>query len=799
MSQSPENLTFTIDSRLLEELGENLVTRNHVALSELIKNAYDAEATEVEIEFINARKEKDRVSEICIEDNGHGMTVNDIQDKWMRVATTDKLNNPKTENYGREKAGEKGIGRFAVRRLAHRLELHTVGYNEEREVYQETHLSFDWRDFEQDLDIDEVPIKPEITEHPPDADIETKTELRLLELQDSWDKRDFNTLRRNVVTLSLVEPVRRDGYEKDPGFSIRLKAPEFDVEDSTLTEQVHDAGWGCMEGRITEDGVVELELEAKLIGEENYQFSTDSSGIENTKFKISYLPREREPLRDTGTLSLERIKQIEDDHGGIRVYKGGFRVFSYGGPDDDWLKIDNKAGGRKARPNERFDELADEINFHKEYERALLVHPRNKQLIGRVNIASDAELTMKSDREGFVERGDEWRRLKNILQLSIEWMTLQYSRYKSLKSQEKIEEKKKNFQKEIGESTEENDSSTGLDSFLNNGSDDDDDEEKDDSNTLDVSASSSNTNASTDEVVNEAVELLETAATTTTTKASEDDSEMTDNTVEKATELVRSSIEQKNDKIDFFRSAFSVNQVVFSLSHELRHMTLQLSTNAGRIENHVDSLPAEYQNQFRDIATELREVQERLNRHMDLFGTFMSSAEGAEPEHSPVQEVVETVVNATEYIADYYDVKIETDVPATLETPEMYKSEIYSILINLITNSIKAVASADDETGRIKVTATELEDGMQLRVLDSGIGMSESAKEQVLNPLVSDPDNEMYDNLNKMMPEDLQDQLGKGSGLGLHIVNNIAGKYGGKVDFPEVDEWATCVEVTLHE
>jgi signal transduction histidine kinase len=795
MTQSPDDLTFTIDSRLLEELGENLVTRNHVALSELIKNAYDAEATEVEIDFINTRKQKDRVSEIRIEDNGHGMTVNEIQNNWMRVATTDKLENPITDNYGREKAGEKGIGRFAVRRLAHQLELHTIGFDEEKDVYQEMELSFDWRDFEQDTDIKDVPITPTVTEHPSGADIETKTELRLLELQDSWDKQDFNTLRRNVVTLSLIEATRRDGFQKDPGFSIRLNAPEFDVEDRTLTEQVHDAGWGCLEGKVTEDGSVELELDAKLVGEQEYQFSADTSGIENTKFKISYLPREREPLRDTGTLSLERIKQIEDDHGGIRVYKGGFRVFSYGGPEDDWLDIDDKAGGRKARPNERFDELSEDVDFHKTYERALLVHPRNNQLVGRVNIPSDANLTMKSDREGFVDRGNEFERLKEILRLSLEWMTLQYSRYKSLKSQEDVEEKKKEFEKEFGGSTGNTGSSTGLEGVIDDISDDD----RGKSSTSMMSAGGSSTSADTDEVVNEAVDLLETVANTATTQSTDDDDEMTDETVERATELVRSSIEQKNDKIDFFRSAFSVNQVVFSLSHELRHMTLQLSTNAGRIENQIDSLPSEHQDQFREVATELREVQDRLDRHMNLFGTFMSSAEGAERKHSSVKETVGTVVDATEYIADYYDVAVETDIPASLETPAMYESEIYSILINLITNSIKAVASADEESGRIKITANQLEDGMRLRVLDTGIGMSESAKKQVLNPLVADPDEELYDNLSDMMPEDLQDQLGKGSGLGLHIVNNIAGKYSGEVRFPEIEGWETCVEVTLFE
>jgi len=74
MSSSPDDVSFTIDSRLLEELGENLVTRNHVAVSELIKNAYDADATEVVLEFEDARADDTTDSEIRIRDDGTGMS-----------------------------------------------------------------------------------------------------------------------------------------------------------------------------------------------------------------------------------------------------------------------------------------------------------------------------------------------------------------------------------------------------------------------------------------------------------------------------------------------------------------------------------------------------------------------------------------------------------------------------------------------------------------------------------------------------------------------------------------------------
>jgi len=141
MSSSPDDVSFTIDSRLLEELGENLVTRNHVAVSELIKNAYDADATEVVLEFEDARADDTTDSEIRIRDDGTGMSLAEVRDDFMRIATTDKRENPNSEKYGRERAGSKGIGRFACRRLAHVLELTTTAYIEADDEYERTSLT----------------------------------------------------------------------------------------------------------------------------------------------------------------------------------------------------------------------------------------------------------------------------------------------------------------------------------------------------------------------------------------------------------------------------------------------------------------------------------------------------------------------------------------------------------------------------------------------------------------------------------------------------------------------------------
>src|SRR5713226_7352084 len=117
-------LVFTVDSALLSELGEKLVESAHIALVELVKNAYDADATQVGVKVL---PDPPRGPVVQVTDNGSGMTFRDVQNYWMRIATPHKTTHELSERYGRPRTGSKGIGRFSCRRLGPRLRLLTVG------------------------------------------------------------------------------------------------------------------------------------------------------------------------------------------------------------------------------------------------------------------------------------------------------------------------------------------------------------------------------------------------------------------------------------------------------------------------------------------------------------------------------------------------------------------------------------------------------------------------------------------------------------------------------------------------
>lgn len=117
-----DNIRFSVDAGVIDRLGSELVARQETAVSELVKNAYDADATKVNIKFENS----DNVGgTLYIEDNGTGMTREQLINGFMRISSTSKIHNPLSDTYKRKRAGQKGIGRFAVQRLGEKLTITT--------------------------------------------------------------------------------------------------------------------------------------------------------------------------------------------------------------------------------------------------------------------------------------------------------------------------------------------------------------------------------------------------------------------------------------------------------------------------------------------------------------------------------------------------------------------------------------------------------------------------------------------------------------------------------------------------
>lgn len=167
---------FTIDARTIFQIGRESIESVTLAVSEVIKNSYDADAS-----FCYIRIEENRV---IFHDNGTGMSYDGLKNNWLRIGTDNKIKKPFT-NKGRRKIGEKGIGRFALNRIGNIVEIYT------KTSIESSYLKIDFNDFEVGENLQDISVKLEHT-------IKNKTKNQLLgdhgtiivitDLLEEWDE-----------------------------------------------------------------------------------------------------------------------------------------------------------------------------------------------------------------------------------------------------------------------------------------------------------------------------------------------------------------------------------------------------------------------------------------------------------------------------------------------------------------------------------------------------------------------------------------------------------------------------------
>ena len=146
-STGSETVRIRPYARLLTMLGEQLIKNDRIALVELIKNSYDADAARVWVDFAGAKQTSvnSQESRLTLTDNGKGMSETAIKEHWLNPATPgkeeQKRQNPKTK-LGRVVQGEKGIGRFAIFKLGSKATIITRSHGSDEEFVLEYDLSF---------------------------------------------------------------------------------------------------------------------------------------------------------------------------------------------------------------------------------------------------------------------------------------------------------------------------------------------------------------------------------------------------------------------------------------------------------------------------------------------------------------------------------------------------------------------------------------------------------------------------------------------------------------------------------
>ena len=426
-------LTFSVDSALLSELGEKLVESPHIALVELVKNAYDADATSV---IVKIRFTASGGPDIQVIDNGSGMSFQDVENYWMRIATTHQRDNNLSSRYGRPLTGSKGIGRFACRRLGTELYLDTTA--KVNNTFEQTTVSFPWLKFVPGGEITEIGCEGK--KKTPEQSNTGTTLMITGGLEDQWDRRGYNFLKRQLAVLTANRGSRRKGFENDPGFNVRLEAPGFEEPIENLRDNLLTAGWGDLEIEVKKGGTVTYKLGAMKVGHKEIEHPQKFPNLVSVTAQIGIMPTyTRDELRKKDILSKTNLKEIVDDWGGVFVRLKGFRVYPYGEEHNDWLRIERDRGLRATSLPPLLHPFAAGLRGVNP-SRTLLSLLSNRSYIGDVEIGEKAagQFQPKASREGFLEN-EAFKQLREIIRFGIDWSTIYREYFRGLTAKSEAE------------------------------------------------------------------------------------------------------------------------------------------------------------------------------------------------------------------------------------------------------------------------------------------------------------------------------------------------------------------------
>jgi signal transduction histidine kinase len=727
---------FAADAAIISRLGRELVARQETALGELIKNAFDADATRVEIVLHDSP-----LPHLEIKDDGVGMSREDLINGFLRLANDNKVRQPISSKFARRRAGRKGIGRFASQRLGDSLTLTT----RTEQMQFAIRLTADWSQFTRGKELGSVAIY--VDDDVPQEFVGTR--MIIGRLADSWTDAQVRRCWRSVLALQQpfrVAPIK--GHSKrDPGFEVVFSRQGDLVRDELVIAN--------LESEVLSHLHATIELKVSDSGHAFWRLSKNSFGPTRDwqpihhEFIQSASPPPYESLRNVfmrsyyaildpalfSPLLFTRLRDVLSEQGGIRLYRNGFRVVPYGDPDNDWLRLDEMYA-----------------------KRSLLVPVANRNFFGIVEIddPDGTNFEEHTSREGLIET-PAFLELRDLASSALTTATLRIGEDRGRKT--------KAGSRPQPEPPSVDDALSKLQSVIDAARE----AAEHAVNAPDLRSAQQSAAAAASSAANAGKLVVERRSQIAAVEG------------QMATEAAMlrflatmgmATVEFSHETgmtFDAFRMDFSA---VFEAVEKLLPADALLQASADRAKRmllRLDTLTA-----YLNVLAGARAVREL--RPISVGKAILDFERGMK-EQARVQGIALTVS-----VPDY----------DPLFTRPMHDAELASVLLNFFTNAVKAIKRSAIVPRLIHVSADRLAESQFIRIQfwDTGDGIPESNRERIFDAFFTTSAAPPAGN-----PE--VDHV-SGAGLGLWIVQQIAANAGGDVYVAAPSPgYSTCIELVL--
>ena len=735
---------FTVDSELLRELGERLVGRQYIALAELVKNSYDADASKVEI----------RIQDDCIEvsDNGHGMTYEDFKGRWMRVGSTHKVKEVTSPELHRPLTGSKGVGRLAVQFLASELELTSVPKKTrvpEGPMPRELYVMIDWETAIQAGELTQATALYDLNE--PQGTVfpigrPHGTTVTLKKLKHEWNPKEFEALARDIWFLqppfrSLTGTTNGEAS----GFEVDLFAQDpktvtlFNTQISRILELYSSRIVGKLlphndsEKRSNKRKVqLSLELEGQQTPIHDFQVPVrgdDRCLIDSLNFEIRiFTLQNRQPYG----IPVQQARDYMHEWGGVHIYDSGFRI-PYAGPDSDWLRLEFDHAHRLTHSRL----LPDDLNVSM----GLNHLPTNSRVIGVVNIDTAYEakvasrnqspsgqyLQIQVSRDRLVGN-DAFRQLRDTVRYALDYYS---TRLAVLRMEEKVATKKVGMPESLVE---------GVWNVLEQHED----------------------------------EIPKAVATQLRTE------------LEKTIDSIREQSEWTKSQSGLLGAMATVGATSIAFDHQFNQQLGVLEHHAATLDNAIKT-NSDLKKSIGSVTNRIKKWIQDARETRTIFSPISDERNRTTVSRFKAKSLVESMAGNMQ--AMLRGVKVEVSgVDRDLLLPETSYPVWMAIFYNVLMNASNAMLDSDSK--RISVSSFKSGQRRGIRVQDTGVGIDLDKADDLFEPLKRGLE----------ISQERQALGYGGTGLGLAIIRMLATDLKADVRFTKpVTPFNTCFEIAWSE
>ena len=397
MSETRE-LHHSIDAKHAQNIGEQSVSDRVQAIIEIVKNSYDADALNCTVRFFgrlaydasrtNAQVGQTTLLEIhkiVVTDDGTGMTLDDIENKWMRLATDSKMKETESKKFGRRVSGQKGMGHFATQKLGSKVIIISNPEDDDKTFM----LTTNWDEYIPGKSFDEIPNK--LQTEPRNDELNQKLyackhglTIEITNLKDDWTQVDVEKVQRHLGALQIPKFLRSTEKNvfraevKTDGFNIE-SLEEKDISDyapwtlkahlrgNKITYEILELNHNTLEKSTAREISNGIKPRGSIVAERNQGLACGDADI-----YVYWYPGKA--LEYKGELALlegkggwipkkivrekEYLHALQRSNSGIKIFHDNIRIRPYGDPRNpndlsaqttssaqDWLNLGERGKG----------------------------------------------------------------------------------------------------------------------------------------------------------------------------------------------------------------------------------------------------------------------------------------------------------------------------------------------------------------------------------------------------------------------------------------------------------------------